>query len=86
MVRTYDKMYGEIIFKILIVVTLVLTFMYCWSTGNMEDYSFMTCIIGEKEKECHEKDIKEGMEIEPTKIISVENPKKIILVENPKKI
>ena len=55
-------MYGEIIFKSLIVVTLSLSFMFIWINGDPDDYSFMTSMIGD------EADVREGMELTITEI------------------
>ena len=59
-------MSGEIIFKTLIVVAVFLSFIFIWINGDPDDYSFMTGILGDKEK--HESDVREGMELSITEI------------------
>ena len=54
-------MYGEIIFKSLIVVALILTVVFIWVTGDPDDYSFLTDIMEE-----------ENNDIPPSEIIITE--------------
>jgi hypothetical protein len=44
-------MYGEIIFKILIVVALILTFVFIWIYGDKDDYSFVNAIVGQPKED-----------------------------------
>ena len=44
-------MYVEILIKVMIVVALVLTFIWCWIKGDPDDYTFMSGIVGDPEKQ-----------------------------------